>query len=283
VVELLTTSSAYHSNSKIVGTIGYYIGLVAICIPFAFVFLWMVMGALKTSVQNTAYPPLWIFTPTLENFRKVFVANQFLRYLENSLIVSGGATLIALTLGLPAAHAIARYRQRGVALLLLVARMAPHLSYAVPFFILFQRMGWMDTYRSIILSHLIITLPLVVWIMIGAFEDVPLEFEEAARIDGCSRWRVFTWISLPVCRTALAAAAILSFIFSWNNFIFALVLTGPERRTLPVAVFNFITSDEIDWGGLSASVTLITLPILVMILLVQRHIVAGITAGGLKE
>ncbi len=276
-------SSTYHSNSKTLRAIGYYIGVLGICIPFVFVFLWMVLGALKTSVQNTAYPPLWIFTPTLENFRKVFVANQFLRYLENSMIVSGGATLIALALGLPAAHAIARYRQRGVALLLLVARMAPHLSYVVPFFILFQKIGGIDRYESIILSHLIITLPLVVWIMIGAFEDVPLEFEEAARIDGCSRWRVFTWIALPVCRTALAAATILSFIFSWNNFIFALVLTGPERRTLPVAVFNFITSDEIDWGGLSATVTLITLPILVMILLVQRHIVAGITAGGLKE
>jgi len=107
--------------------------------------------------------------------------------------------------------------------------------------------------------------------------------EEAARIDGCSRWRVFTWISLPVSRTALAAATILSFIFSWNNFIFALILTGPERRTLPVAVFNFITSDEIDWGGLSAAATLITLPIVLLILLVQRRIVHGITAGGLKE
>ncbi|MFI5340865.1 MAG: ABC transporter permease subunit, partial [Candidatus Methylomirabilales bacterium] len=93
------------------------------------------------------------------------------------------------------------------------------------------------------MSHLVITLPIVVWIMIGAFEDVPLELEEAARIDGCSRWRVFTSISLPVCRTALATAVILSFIFSWNNFIFAPILTGPERRALPVAVFNFITSD----------------------------------------
>jgi multiple sugar transport system permease protein len=134
-----------------------------------------------------------------------------------------------------------------------------------------------------ILSHLIITLPMVVWIMIGAFEDVPLELEEAARIDGCSRWRVFTRISLPVCQTALATATILSFIFSWNNFIFALILTGPERRTLPVAVFNFISGDEIDWGGLSAAATLITLPILVLILFVQRHIVQGMTAGGLKE
>ncbi|HSR11018.1 MAG TPA: carbohydrate ABC transporter permease, partial [Thermodesulfobacteriota bacterium] len=113
--------------------------------------------------------------------------------------------------------------------------------------------------------------------------DVPLELEEAARIDGCSRWRAFTRISFPLCRTALATATILAFIFSWNNFIFALILTGPDRRTLPVAVFNFISSDEIDWGGLSAAATLITLPILVLILFVQRHIVQGLTAGGLKE
>ncbi|MCX5734304.1 MAG: carbohydrate ABC transporter permease [candidate division NC10 bacterium] len=268
---------------KMLADVAYYIGVVAICVPFVFVFYWMVLGGLKTQVQNTASPPLFLFTPTFENFRKVFVANQFLKYIENSIVVSGGATLLALALGLPAAHAIARYRQRGVALGILVARMAPHLSYVVPFFILFQKLGWIDTYACMILTHLVITLPIVVWIMIGAFEDVPLELEEAARIDGCSRWRVFTRISLPVCRTSLATATILGFIFSWNNFIFALILTGPERRTLPVAVFNFISGDEIDWGGLSAAATMITLPILLLILLVQRHIVQGMTAGGLKE
>jgi multiple sugar transport system permease protein len=282
-VELLRSQGRIRPVPSWAATAGYYAGVVAICTPFVFVFLWMVMGAMKTQVQNTAYPPLWIFTPTLENFRKVFVANHFWTFIQNSVIVTGGATLVALALGLPAAHAIARYRQRGIAMGILVARMAPHLSYVVPFFILFQRLGWIDTYLCMILSHLVITLPIVVWIMIGAFEDVPLELEEAARIDGCSRWRVFTRISLPVCRTALATAVILSFIFSWNNFIFALILTGPERRTLPVAVFNFITSDEIDWGGLSAAATLITLPILLLILLVQRHIVRGLTAGGLKE
>jgi multiple sugar transport system permease protein len=261
----------------------YYAGVAAICLPFVFVFYWMVLGAMKTQVQNTASPPIFLFRPTLENFHKVFAANQFLRYIGNSVVVSGGATLLALLLGLPAAHAIARYRQRGIALGILVARMAPHLSYVVPFFILFQRLDWIDTYAAIILSHLVITLPIVVWVMIGAFEDIPLELEEAARIDGCSRWQVFTRISMPVCRTSLATATILSFIFSWNNFIFALILTGPERRTLPVAVFNFISGDEIDWGGLSAAATLITLPILVLILFVQRHIVQGMTAGGLKE
>jgi multiple sugar transport system permease protein len=281
-VELLTLSAMKRRASRTLSMSGYYAGVMLICIPFIFVFLWMAMGALKTQVQNTAFPPIWIFTPTFENFRKVFVANQFLKYIENSLIVSGGATLLALALGLPAAHTIARYRKRGLAVGILVARMAPHLSYIVPFFILFQKLGWIDTYGSMILSHLIITLPMVVWIMIGAFEDVPLELEEAARIDGCSRWQVFTRISLPVCRTGLATATILSFIFSWNNFIFALILTGPDRRTLPVAVFNFISGDEIDWGGLSAAATLITLPILLLILLVQQHIVKGMTAGGLK-
>ena len=282
-MELLTPFGRPRPTRKMLVDAAYYIGVVAICVPFVFVFYWMLLGGLKTQVQNTASPPLFLFTPTFENFRKVFVANQFLKYIENSFMVSGGATLLALALGLPAAHAIARYRQRGVALGILVARMAPHLSYVVPFFILFQKLGWIDTYACMILTHLVITLPIVVWIMIGAFEDVPLELEEAARIDGCSRWRVFTRISLPVCRTSLATATILGFIFSWNNFIFALILTGPERRTLPVAVFNFISGDEIDWGGLSAAATMITLPILLLILLVQRHIVQGMTAGGLKE
>ncbi len=282
-MELLTASSRGGPRGRSLGTAVYYTGVVAICVPFVFVFVWMVLGALKTQVQNTTYPPLWLFAPTLENFRKVFAVNQFFTFMRNSVVISGGATLTALALGLPAAHAIARHRQRGLAIGILVARMAPHLSYVVPFFILFQKLGWIDTFACMVASHLIITLPIVVWIMIGAFEDVPLELEEAARIDGCSRWRVFTRIALPLCRTALATATILAFIFSWNNFIFALILTGPDRRTLPVAVFNFISSDEIDWGGLSAAATLITLPILVLILFVQRHIVQGLTAGGLKE
>jgi len=282
-MELLMRYGVPRPAARWMAGAAYYAGVAAICVPFVFVFYWMVLGAMKTQVQNTASPPIFLFRPTFENFYKVFVANQFVQYIVNSFTVSGGATLLALLLGLPAAHVIARYRQRGIALGILVARMAPHLSYVVPFFILFQWLGWIDTYAAIILSHLVITLPIVVWVMIGAFEDVPLELEEAARIDGCSRWQVFTRISLPVSRTALATATILSFIFSWNNFLFALILTGPERRTLPVAVFNFMSGDEIDWGGLSAAATLITLPILVLILFVQRHIVQGMTAGGLKE
>ena len=282
-MELLMRYGVPRPAARWMAGAAYYAGVAAICVPFVFVFYWMVLGAMKTQVQNTASPPIFLFRPTFENFYKVFVANQFVQYIVNSFTVSGGATLLALLLGLPAAHVIARYRQRGIALGILVARMAPHLSYVVPFFILFQWLGWIDTYAAIILSHLVITLPIVVWVMIGAFEDVPLELEEAARIDGCSRWQVLTRISLPVSRTALATATILSFIFSWNNFLFALILTGPERRTLPVAVFNFMSGDEIDWGGLSAAATLITLPILVLILFVQRHIVQGMTAGGLKE
>jgi multiple sugar transport system permease protein len=281
-MELLTSSPKNRRPSRRLSTAVYYAGVILICLPFVFVFLWMVLGALKTQVQNTASPPIWIFVPTFENFQKVFAGNQFLKYIENSFVISGGSTFLALVLGLPAAYTIARHRQRGLALGILVARMAPHLSYVVPFFILFQKLGLIDTYVSMVFSHLVITLPMVVWIMIGAFEDVPRELEDAARIDGCSRWQVLTWISLPVCRAALATATILSFIFSWNNFIFALILTGPERRTLPVAVFNFISGDEIDWGGLSAAATLITLPILILILFVQRYIVKGMTAGGLK-
>jgi multiple sugar transport system permease protein len=282
-MELLVRCGVPRPLARGLATGAYHAGVVALCLPFVFVFYWMVLGALKTQVQNTATPPAFLFYPTVENFAKVFAGAQFLTYIQNSVVISGGATAAALLLGLPAAHAIARHRQRGLAIGILVARMVPHLSYVVPFFILFQKLELIDTYACMILSHLIITLPIVVWIMIGAFEDVPLELEEAARIDGCSRWRVFTRIALPVCRTSLATATILSFIFSWNNFLFALILTGPDRRTLPVAVFNFISGDEIDWGGLSAAATLITLPILVLILFMQRHIVQGMTAGGLKE
>ncbi|MBN1994373.1 MAG: carbohydrate ABC transporter permease, partial [Anaerolineae bacterium] len=162
------------------------------------------------------------------------------------------------------------------------ARIMPGISYLVPWFIMFSNLKLIGTYYALILSHLLVTLPMTVWLMIGFFEDIPQELDEAALIDGCNLFEAFLKVSLPLVKPGIAASAILSFIFSWNNFMFSLVLASQETRPLPVAVFSFISYTQIDWGGLNAAATIVTLPVLIMILFVQKYMVRGLTLGSVK-
>ena len=259
-----------------------YALLVAILIPFLFPLAWMFLSSLKSQVENTAYPPVWIFRPTLNNYRQVFIKNPFFTFTWNSLVVAAGSTGLALLLGLPGSYAIARFKRTGIALAILTARMAPGIGYLIPWFILFTKMKMIDTYTALILTHLIVALPLVHWVMIGFFEDVPGELIEAARIDGCSNFAAFLRVALPLVKPGIVATAILSFIFSWNNFLFSLIIAGFKTRTLPIAVYNFLSYEEINWGGLTAAATVITLPVLILSLFIQKHIVRGLTFGALK-
>jgi multiple sugar transport system permease protein len=259
-----------------------YVLLMVLLVPFLFPLAWMFMSSLKTQVQNTAYPPVWVFTPTLANYREVFVKNPFFTFTLNSVVVAAGSTALALLLGLPGAYAIARFRRTGIALAILTARMAPGIGYLIPWFILFTKAKLIDTYTALILTHLIVALPLVLWVMIGFFEDVPRDLIEAARVDGCSHWAAFLRVALPLAKPGIVATGILSFIFSWNNFLFSLIIAGFKTRTLPIAVYSFLSYEEINWGGLTAAATVITLPVLILALLVQKHIVRGLTLGALK-
>ena len=261
----------------------FYTGAVALCVPPLFVFVWMIMTGLKTGVQNIAYPPQFLFTPTLENFKAVFQQHNFLRYLMNSLIIATFSTGLSLVLGLPAAYSIAKYRQSKIGIMILLARMTPFVSYLLPWYIIFRYLRLIDTYTALTLTHLIITLPMVAWLMVAFFENVPAELEDAAMIDGCSRLRSFLIIVLPLVRNGIATSAIMSFIFSWNQFLFSLILSGPKTKTVPVAVYNFISYGKIDWAGIGAAATLIVLPVSVFAFFVRKTIVQGLTMGALKD
>ena len=251
--------------------------------PAALVFLWMLSLSLKTEIENIAYPPIFIpATPTLDNFAEVFRASPFARYTLNSIVVTGSAVLLALLIGVPAGYGIAKAKAFKLAVLVLIARITPGLSYLIPLFILFQWLGLMGTLLPMVITHLVITVPIVVWVMIGFFESLPADLEEAALIDGATAWQAFRHIVLPLSRPGIVVAAILSFIFSWNNFIFGVVLTGRETRTLPVAVYNVLTFEQIAWGPLAAAALVVTLPVLVLTIVAQRQIVAGLTTGGVK-
>ncbi len=263
--------------------VALYLGLLLLLAPALFVFLWMLSLSLKPDVENTAYPPIFIPRhPTLENFREVFTENPFGRYTINSMIVATATTLASLVLGVPAGYGIAKARAYGMAVFVLISRMTPGLSYLIPWYMLFRYVGLNNTLWALIITHLVIGLPITIWVMMGFFEDMHPELEEAALVDGAGIWSAFRDIALPLARPGMVVAAILSFIFSWNNFIFAVVLAGQETRTLPVAVFNVLTFEQLAWGNLAAAALVVTLPVLILTVFVQRQIVVGMTAGGMK-
>ncbi len=276
------TRSTGRPIRKWVENIAFYSLVIAIMVPFLFVFFWMILSSFKNQVQNTAYPPVWIFQPTLDNYRAVIEENDILTFAKNSFIIAFGATGLGLLLGLPAAYSIARYKQQGLGLAILIARIQPGISFLIPLFVIFLRLKLIDTYIALILTHLIVTMPIIVWMMISYFEDIPAELDDAAMVDGCSPYGAFWRVALPLTRPGIAASGILAFIFSWNNFLFSLVLSSFRTKTLPVAVFNFMSYEEINWGGLTAAATLITLPVLLLVLVAQRHIVRGLTIGAVK-
>ncbi len=268
---------------RYVGRFFFYLSVFALVSPAILVFLWMLSLSLKNEVDNMSFVPVFIPNPpTLNNFIEVFEKNDFLNYTYNSIIVSFGATGLALLLGVPAGFGIAKAKAHRVAALIMIARVTPGLSYLIPLFLLFQWLGLTGSLTPLVITHLVITVPIVVWVMIGFFEGLPPDLEEAALVDGATIWQAFYHIAMPLARPGIVVAMILAFIFSWNNFIFGVVLAGRATRTLPVAVYNVISFEQVSWGPLAAAALLVTLPVLLLTLIMQKEIVAGLTAGGVK-
>jgi multiple sugar transport system permease protein len=271
------------SPRRILGKIALAFSVVVIVSPAILFFVWMVSLSIKPEVDNASYPPILIPDRLAwKNYAAVLTSNHFVTYFVNSLMVTGTATLFALAVGVPAGYGIARMRAHKSAIVILIARITPGLSYLIPLFLAFQWIGLLGTLWPQIIIHLVVTVPIVIWIMIGYFETTPMELEEAAIIDGATRWQVFRYVALPIARPGIAVAMILAVIFSWNNFVFGIVLASRETRTLPVAVYNMISFDQLSWGPLAAAALLVTFPVLLLTVFAQRQIVAGLTAGAVK-
>ncbi len=268
--------------AKIVEGMVFYVTLSSLLLFFLFTLGWMILSSFKSNVQVTAYPPLWVFTPTLQNYVDVFTKNAFFSYMLNSTIIAITAVGVGLVCGLPAAYSMARHRQAALGFFVLTARILPGIAFLVPLFVIYRRLGLINTHVGIILTHIIVVLPMIVWIMAGFFEDIPRDLEDAALIDGCSRVATFARIVLPLSLPGIVAATILSFIASWNNFIFVLILGGKDTITLPMAVYSFVSFEDVNWGGLTAAATIITVPILALSLVVQRFLAGGLTMGAIK-
>jgi multiple sugar transport system permease protein len=265
--------------------IGCYV-VVGLFLVFVLVpILTVAVNSVKTpSAIFTATPKL-TFSPTVDNYRKVLGQLDFLQYLGNSSLVALGSTACSLVLGTPAAYALARlplpgreWWARGI----LFTRMVPAVALVVPMFVIFQKLTLLGTYWALIAAHTTFTLPIVVWMMRSFFEDLPPELEEAALVDGSTRFGAFARIALPLASPGLAATAILCLLFSWNEFLFALVLSGPNTQTVPIGVASFIGTVSVDWGGSSAAAVVAMVPIFVLGLAAQRFLVRGLTFGAVK-
>ena len=225
---------------------------------------------------------------TLEHYGSVFDAGgDAWRFLGNSLAVAVASTSIALVLGCPAAYALARIRlpfrlSRILALLFLMVRFYPKISIAIPYFLLMRRLGLLDTRAAIVIAHASLTMPFVVWLLLGFFEEFPRELEQSAMLDGCGAVRRFTAVVLPLVAPAIATAGILAALLSWNEFLMASAVGPVHAKTLPVRIASFITDKGILWGDMSAMSTVVVLPVMVFALLTQRYLVRGLTAGAVK-
>lgn len=279
--ERASTASSRRTRRIIMNAL--YYGTIVLCVFFFLLpLLWMLLNAFKTPLEIVELPPKLIFTPTLDNFANVFHSQDFLKYIYNSLVIAAGSTALGLVLGLPAAFSIAQYKQKKLAVFILISRMVPGITFLLPLFIMFRYFGMVDTFTSLILSHLLVGLPFIVWVMVPFFESIPKDLIDAARVDGCSIFKTFMTIILPISLPGVVTSGILSFIFSWNNFMFSVVLASNNTKTVPVAIFNFIGYAQIDWGGLMAAAVVITLPVLVITVVTQKYVIRGLTAGAVK-
>jgi multiple sugar transport system permease protein len=249
---------------------------------FLFPILWMALSSLKDPLSVTAYPPTLIFEPTLDNYRELFGRTDFLHYTWNSFVVAGCSTLLGLLIATPAAFAISWHRMTWPATVSLFARMAPGTLFLLPWFIMFSNLGLSGSFTALILAHAVITMPLALWILLPYFDGMPREVVESGQIDGCRGFTILIRIIIPMIYPGLVVATIMSFVFSWNYFLFALALSGFDTKTAIVASFNFIGEGTTNWGALMAAATVIALPPLILTFIVQRWLVAGLSFGAVK-
>jgi len=245
--------------------------------------IWLIYGSFlpSDSIARSDFG----FALTLDNYREVFERTQVLKFLKNSVIVGFTATFLSALIGIPAAYSMARWNTggSGLAFWILSSRMMPPAVSIIPFFLLFSKIGIVDTIFGLIIVHLTFGLAFVIWMSRVFIYEVPVEIEEAARVDGANLWTIISKITLPLARPGLIATMILNLIFSWNEYLFAFSLSLTEKsRTLPIVAGIFVTSYQIKWGPMFAAACIIMIPILVLALLVQRHIIGGLTMGAFK-
>jgi ABC-type glycerol-3-phosphate transport system permease component len=248
--------------------------------------LWGLLTSFKTERDVLAYPPTFIFEPTLANYREVlFGTSSILPNLWSSIVVSTASTLLTMLFAVPAAYALARLRfpgKKSTGFYVLATQMLPPVGLIIPYYLVLQKVGLLDSYSGLTAIYLTFSLPFAVWLMVSYFEDVPFEMEEAALLDRAGRMRTLWYVVLPQVRGGIAVTTVFVFLNAWNEFLFAVVLGGNNVRPVTVAMFNFISVEQTQWARLAAGAMLAMAPVIVIGLAAQRHIVKGLTVGAVK-
>jgi len=246
---------------------------------------WVVLTSFKPIVEINSAIPSFVFEPTLENYRDLFAKFEFSGVLLNSIIVTVATCVVVVGLGVMAAYALARLKVPGekhLALWILSLRFLPPIAVAIPFYIQWQDLNLLDTHVGLIVVYVAFNLPFAIWLLRGFLADVPIELEEAALLDGLSRLQILWRVVVPVVLPGLASTSIFIFVFTWNEYLMALMLTSVNAVTVPVTISKFVMPYTILWGDLSAAVVIQLVPMLAVVFLLQRHIVRGMTLGAVK-
>lgn len=280
---------------KLLRTVARYVCYAAFLLVILFPLYWILTMSLKEYKDIIAFPPRFRFTPTLDHYREVLfggasfssVSNmpEFLRYVLNSLLTTGSAVALGLALGLPAAYVLGRVRTKlneQIAGTFMSYRFAPELAVILPLYAIYKNAGLYDTFIGLILVHQLIVLPLVVWIMRGFFREIPRDIEEAARIDGANEWQIFLKVMLPIVKAGIGSAMIISFVFSWNNLLFGLVMSGGATMPVTMGILQTMTFDQIKWGEMAAAAVVSSIPGIIIAVFAQRFLVKGLTMGAVK-
>ncbi len=265
---------------------GFALTVAAALLWFLGPFLWQLVTSVKPDAELTRLPPILPARPTLGHYAAVFTGTSFLRIIANSAVVASWSTLLSITVGSLAAFGLAKLRVRFKGLILLFvlsASMFPPIATVSPLYLIIRALGLRDTWGALIVTYTTFSLPLSVWVLTHFFRGIPDELYRASRVDGCSPFQSFLRIMLPLAAPGIVTAAVLVFIFSWNEFLFALTFTAtPKSRTIPVAIALFPGLHEVPWGDIAAASVIVTIPLVVLVFLFQRRIIEGLTAGAVK-
>lgn len=262
--------------------------LIAVVFTFVFLFplFWSLITSFKSYKDAFAWPPIFFPTIKLDNYISYLSQNSFLSYLKNSLVITLVSTLISMTVGVLAAYALVRGKVKGgnaMAMFMLASRFVPPVATIIPVYMVYRNIGLYDTLTGLILLHLAMNVPYAVWMMRGFFQDIPIAIEEASWIEGCSKLGGLLRIVIPMSRTGLAATSVLTLIFSWNDFLYAMSMAGARAKTLPLSMGMYMNETGIEWQMMATCAVLILLPALIFSILVHRNLGAGLSFGAVKE
>lgn len=248
-----------------------------------FPLFWMILISFKS--DNQMFNTWFIFKPTVENYLALFKEGRYIGYFLDNILVSFGAVAVAVVVGVPAAYALARFDFKGredIAFTFLSFRFAPEILVILPLYLIYQKTGLYDTFAGLIWVYQLISIPLIIWILRGYFEEISPEIEYAAQLDGYQWWQVFMKFLLPLIKPGLVAASLLAFIYTWNDFTFPLLLAGEKVVTVTVTSLSYISSDTIHYGQMAAASTIAALPEVIFALFIQKHLVRGLSLGAIK-